>query len=106
MTAALPLDQQAKFDVGPLPRGGDAYTITATGGADAQSSGGSFKIISDTDNWDNSVGLNNPGQSGDAREPHYRDLFEYWARGKYFPIFFSRPKIESVAEARLTLGPK
>jgi penicillin amidase len=106
MTAALPPDQQAKFDVGPQPRGGDAYTITATGGADAQNSGGSFKIISDTENWDNSVGLNNPGQSGDSRDPHYRDLFEYWTRGKYFPIFFSRPKIESVAEARFTLAPK
>ncbi|MES2253846.1 MAG: penicillin acylase family protein [Pseudomonadota bacterium] len=44
----------------------------------------------DTDNWDNSVGLNNPGQSGDIDSPHYRDLYELWSRGKYFPIFYSR----------------
>ncbi|HWY64441.1 MAG TPA: penicillin acylase family protein [Rhizomicrobium sp.] len=105
MDKALRPDLQAQFDVGPLPRGGDAYTITATGGGDAQNSGGSFKIISDTDDWDNSVGVNNPGQSGDVRDPHYRDLFEYWARGKYFPILFSRPKVESVAETRFMLSP-
>jgi penicillin amidase len=106
MTAAVKPDQAAQFDVGPLPRGGDAYTITATGGTDRQMTGGSFKIISDTEDWDNSVGLNNPGQSGDVRSPHYRDLFEYWARGKYFPIFFSRPKVESVAEQTLMLKPQ
>jgi len=105
MTAALRPDLEARFDVGPLPRGGDAYTITATGGADNQNAGGAFKIVSDLEDWDNSVGLNNPGQSGNVDDPHYRDLFEYWARGKYFPIFFSRPKVESVAEKKFTLSP-
>ena len=105
MSDALRPDLETKFDVGHMPRGGDAYTITATGGGDAQTGGGAFKIVSDTENWDNSVGLNNPGQSGDVRSPHYRDLFEYWARGKYFPILFSRPKVESVAESRFLLSP-
>jgi penicillin amidase len=105
MTAALRPDLEARFDVGPLPRGGDAYTITATGGADNQNAGGAFKIVSDLEDWDNSVGLNNPGQSGNVDDPHYRDLFEYWARGKYFPIFFSKPKVESVAEKKFTLAP-
>jgi acyl-homoserine lactone acylase PvdQ len=46
------------------------------------------------------VGINNRvGRSG--RDPHYRGLFEYWARGKYFPVLFSRAKVESVAEHRL-----
>jgi acyl-homoserine lactone acylase PvdQ len=56
--------------------------------------------------WDNSLGLNNPGQSGNPASPHYRDLFELWARGQYFPIFFSRSKIESVTEEKLTLVPR
>jgi len=106
MTGALRPDLQAKFDVGRLPRGGDAYTITATGSADNQNAGGSFKIISDLEDWDNSVGLNNPGQSGNADDPHYRDLYELWGRGKYFPIFFSRPKVESVTEKKFTLSPR
>ena len=106
MTGALRPDLQAKFDVGRLPRGGDAYTITATGGADNQNAGGSFKIISDLEDWDNSVGLNNPGQSGNVDDPHYRDLYELWARGRYFPILFSRTKVESVTEKKLTLSPR
>ena len=79
--------------------------MTATGSGDNQTSGGSFKIIVDTADWDNSLGINNPGQSGDPDSPHYRDLFELWSRGKYFPAFYSRAKVESVAESRLTLQP-
>ncbi len=99
-------DVRATLNVGPYPRGGDSYTVSATGNADNQTSGGSLKIIADTENWDNSLGLNNPGQSGDPSSPHYRDLFEIWSRGKYFPIFYSRPKIESVTETRQLLTPR
>ena len=67
--------------------------------------GASFRIIADTGDWDRSVGTNTPGQSGDPDSPHYRDLFEPWAEGRYFPVFFSRPKVESVAEAKITLVP-
>ena len=83
-TAAVRPDLEAQYDVGHAARGGDSYTINATGGTDNQPAGGSFKIVMDTENWDNSVGLNNPGQSGDIASPHYRDLYELWARGKYF----------------------
>jgi penicillin amidase len=103
-TAVRP-DLAEKYDVGHAPRGGDSYTIDATGGTDNQGAGGSFKIVMDTENWDNSVGLNNPGQSGDIGSPHYRDLYELWSRGKYFPIFYSRAKVDSVAETKLTLSP-
>jgi penicillin amidase len=102
---ALTPGQQALFDVGDLPRGGDAYTIDATGEDDNQTSGGSFKIVADTSNWDNSVGIDNPGQSGNVDSPHYRDLYPLWARGKYFPIFFSERKVQSVTELRLELQP-
>jgi penicillin G amidase len=98
-------DVRAKLNVGPFPRGGDSYTVSATGNADNQTSGGSLKIIADTENWDNSIALNNPGQSGDPDSSHYRDLFELWARGRYFPIFYSRAKVQSVTEDALTLRP-
>jgi penicillin amidase len=103
LAEAVSAELRAKLNVGPLPRGGDSFTVTATGGGDNQTAGGSFKIIADTDDWDNSVGINNPGQSGDPENPHYRDLFELWACGKYFPILFSRAKVESVAESRIIL---
>jgi penicillin amidase len=105
MNGALKPDLRETFNVGNLPRGGDSYTVTATGGVDNQSRGPSFKIVVDTENWDNSVGLNTPGQSGDVNSPHYRDLYALWARGKYFPIFYSREKVESVTEKSQHLDP-
>ena len=62
-------------------------------------------FVADTSDWDNSVGLNAPGQSGNPDSPHYRDLFELWARGQYFPVFYSRSKIDSVTEQTTTLVP-
>ena len=94
-----------QLEVGPLPRGGDGSTVSATGFSDNQLSGGSLKIIADTKDWDNSVGLNTPGQSGNPDDPHYRDLFELWAKGRYFPVAYSRAKVESVAERTSTLTP-
>ncbi len=105
MTAAVSPDLRRRFDVGPLPRGGYGGTVHNTGGGDNQTSGASFMIVVDTSDWDNSVGLNSPGQSGNPDSPHYRDLFELWARGKYFPIFYSRAKVDSVAESTTSLSP-
>ena len=105
MTDALKPEERSKFDVGDLPRSGDSYTVDATGGIDNQPAGGSFKIIVDTEDWDNSLGLNNPGQFGDVNDPHYRDLYQLWARGRYFPIFYSREKVESVVEKMFDLQP-
>ncbi len=105
LSPAVSAALRAKLDAGPLPRGGYAVTVNATGNGNNQTSGASFRIIADTENWDNSVGTNTPGQSGDPDSPHYRDLFQMWAGGKYFPIFYSRVKVESVAEEKRTLRP-
>ena len=105
MSAAVNADLRRRLDVGPFPRGGYGGTVHNTGSGDNQTSGASFMIIADTANWDNSVGLNTPGQAGDPDSPHYRDLFEVWARDRYFPIFFSRAKIDSVTESTTVLRP-
>ncbi len=105
MSAAVNADLRRRLDVGPFPRGGYGGTVHNTGSGDNQTSGASFMIIADTANWDNSVGLNTPGQAGDPDNPHYRDLFEVWARDRYFPIFFSRAKIDSVTESTTVLRP-
>jgi penicillin amidase len=105
LSAAVNADTRARLDAGPAPRGGDGSTVTATGNGDNQTSGGSFKFIADTENWDNSIGINTPGQSGDPASPHYRDLFELWAKGRYFPVAYSRTKVESVTESVTRLIP-
>jgi penicillin amidase len=96
---------RARLDVGPAPRGGDAFSPSATGGGDNQTSGGSFKIVADTGDWDASLGLNNPGQGGDPDRGHYRDLFPLWSRGEYFPVLYSRAKIDAAAEERILMRP-
>jgi len=96
---------RARLEVGPAPRGGDGSTVSATGNGDNQTSGGSLKFIADTEDWDNPIGLNTPGQSGDPESPHYRDLFEMWSKGRYFPVAYSRSKVESVTETVTRLSP-
>lgn len=95
-----------RLEVGPVPRGGYSYTLNQTGGGDNQTSGASFRIIVDTGDWDRAVGMNNPGQGGYPGHPHYENLFELWARDGFHPVFFSRPRVESVAGERLLLRPR
>jgi penicillin amidase len=47
-----------------------------------------------------------PGQSGQPGSPHYGDLLPLWAEGRYFPLLFSREKIEAASEERLILEPR
>ena len=105
LSAAVTPELRTRLDVGPAPRGGYGGTVHNTGNGDNQTSGASFMIVADTADWDNSVGLNTPGQSGDPDSPHYRDLFDLWARGRYFPIFYSRGKVDSVTESVTRLHP-
>jgi penicillin amidase len=106
MSAALSPQMRQRVDVGPAPRGGYSLTVNATGGGDNQTSGASFRIIADLADWDRSVGTNAPGQSGHPDSPHYRDLFDSWANGQYFPLAWTRRAVESVAETRLRLEPR
>ncbi|MDQ3949973.1 MAG: penicillin acylase family protein, partial [Gemmatimonadota bacterium] len=105
MSAAVNDSLRRQLEVGPAPRGGDGHTPGATGGSDNQTSGASFRIIADASDWDAAVGTNTPGQSGDPRSPHYRDLFALWAADQYFPVAYSRARVESVAESRTVLQP-
>jgi len=89
----------------PCPGGGSAHTVNSTSDNENQSTGASFRIVADTADWDRSVGTNTPGQSGDPASPHYQDLFAPWAEGVYFPAAYTRPKVESVTEAKTIMLP-
>jgi len=106
------LDQQPGtkdlLDLGPLARPGDEYTVNATGAEGdswEQVSGASYREILDTSNWDQSVVVNTPGQSGQPGSPHYSDLMSLWDAGCYFPLLYSRKAVESETTARLLLEP-
>ena len=94
-----------KLNLQTLPRGGNAYTPGSTGGNNNQSSGASFRIIVNTGNWDESIASNTPGQSGDPDSPFYRNLYEDWAKDKYFPLYYSKEKIKSVTYKQTILLP-
>lgn len=96
---------QQKINLGPVARGGYAETVNATGADLNQTHGASFRILVDTENWDKTLGINSPGQSGDPASPHYADLFPIWAENGYFPVYFSKEKIQTVAETTTVLNP-
>ncbi len=97
------------FYVEPVRRGGDAFTVMASSSPTEtntkQTSGASFMFVMDVSNWDNSTGLSTPGNSAQPLSPHYQDLAAYWGEGKYFPLAFSRPKVDEVTAHRLILQP-
>jgi len=105
LSSVLKEEWRSRLDVGPLPRGGEANTVCATSGFNRQTSGATFRFIADLNDWDNALGTNCPGQSGDYRSPHYSDLFRDWAEGRYFPALFSREKILKAAERITELIP-
>jgi penicillin amidase len=104
MSAAVSEDIRQRLEVGPAPRGGDGSTVGVTGTGN-QRGGASFRVIADAADWDTAVGTNTPGQSGNPDSPHYRDLFEMWANDRYFPVAYSRQRVESVAESKAVLIP-
>jgi penicillin G amidase len=88
--------------------GGDTNTVMSRWGSypNANVTGGSsFSMVLDVGAWDNSVALNSPGQSGDPRSPHYRDLYAPWLNGDVFPLLFTRARIDAVTETRVLLRP-
>jgi penicillin amidase len=96
------------LDLGPLARPGDGSTVNATSfGPDfEQESGASYREIMDLADWDRSVAVNVPGQSGQPASPHYSDLLPLWAEGQYFPLLYTKPAVEQQTSDRLQLVPE
>jgi len=99
-------ETESKLNLGPLPRGGNAYTVGSTGINDRQATGASFRMIVNTGDWDAAIGTNGPGQSGNPASPFYKNLFEPWAKDEYFPVYYSKEKVSSVAVSKTLLSPK
>jgi penicillin amidase len=107
-THALSTDaeRQALFNLPSVERGGDGNTVNNTSGSNfRQGHGASFREILDMSDWDRSVATSVPGQSGQPGSKHYGDLLQLWAEGKYFPLLYSKQKVEVMAKQRLTLEP-
>ncbi len=104
----LPGNLSTSWDVGPLPVGGSGSTPMHAGYRISDFrciSGASVRLVMDVGDWDNSVCINAPGQSGDRGSPHYGDLASLWARGEYVPLLYSRARVEEATVARVRLIP-
>jgi len=55
--------------------------------------------------WDTSLVINAPGQSGQPGSPYYGNLLEAWDDGGYFPYAFTRAAVEAHATHKLRLVP-
>jgi penicillin G amidase len=105
---AVDADMRAKLNVGPIGKGGSAYTpnqSTYRASDFRETNGPSFRVIVDVGNWDDSRAVNLPGESGDPDNPHYRDLTDMWLKGQYFPLLYSRAAVEAATEKRVHLVP-
>ena len=104
------LDQRlpaSLVDPAAVERPGNGTTVNATYGPTLgeQIAGASYREILDTSDWDRSVAVNTPGQSGQPGSKHYADLLPLWNEGKYFPLSFSKAAVDAAAVDVLDLRP-
>lgn len=108
LAARVDAETRRRLTVGSWPIGGSSFTPMATSYRPATyqlTGGASFRMVADVGNWDASVVINAPGQSGDPASPHYRDLAPLWVDGRYFPLAYSREAVEKSARTRFELKP-
>ncbi len=104
----LSAETAQSFGTPRYPVGGDNDTVhrgTFRKTDFRQISGSSYRQVIDVANWDNSMVQNVPGQSANPSSPHYKDLLKGWATGEYFPMAFTRAKVETELGDKLTLRP-
>lgn len=91
----------------PLPRGGSADTVghTAYDTTFTQTAGATFRMVIDVGEWDRSLVMNAPGQSGRPDSAHYDDLADAWADDGAFPLLYTRAAVEAATEHRISVVP-
>jgi len=89
---ALPPEQ---LSTERLPRSGSGDTVglTAYDASYRQIVGSTLRVVLDVGQWDASVAMNAPGQSGRLDDMHCHDLLPAWARGEAVPLLYSEEQI-------------
>jgi penicillin G amidase len=85
------------YDLPTVERSGGGGTIAATGAT--------FREIIDFADLDNSRATNTPGQSMQPGSPFYGNLLPIWGAETYFPLLYTRSRVEERTTHRLELRP-
>jgi len=65
----------------------------------------SARLLVDLSDFERSVAIHAPGQSGQFNAPHYADLLPPWSEGQYRPLRFDWAGLEARGAERLVLQP-
>ena len=105
--AGLGPNYERAFNLGPIGRPGDSTTPNNTRSNEQfeQIHGASYRHVFDLADWDRGLATSTPGQSGQLGSQHYDDLLPLWADANYFPLAYSREKVDAVTRNRLSLLP-
>jgi penicillin amidase len=106
--ARKPLDRV--FNLGPIPLGGDTYTVNQAGAELTNPTAGvmaiaSLRMVVDVGEWENSRFSLPGGQSGNPLSPHYDDLLPFWECGEGVPIAWEKEAVAEATREALRLEP-
>lgn len=85
-TRAFPFPLIPAYSLPTVERSGGTGTVAAPGA--------SFREILDVADWDRSVITNVPGQSAQPESPFFSNLHAGWANDEFFPLVYSRARVE------------
>jgi penicillin amidase len=86
------------FDLVTVERAGGAGTVAADGAT--------YREIMDVSDWDRSLTINVPGQSGQPGSPFYGNLLHEWAENRYFPMVYTKQAVQKASAHSLLLSSK
>ena len=97
------------LNAGVFPAGGSGDTVNAAGhpGGASFNAGSivTYRQIIDLSDFDKSLFIVPPGQSGHVGSPHYNDLLEDYLAVRYRPLLWDWDSIAAEAESEQTLEP-
>jgi len=94
------------WSISPVSLGGSSSTLNyATYRLQDFSvvAGPSVRMIIDVGEWDNSLFVNNPGQSGVPTSEYYTNLLLHWQDASPVPMLYSGERIDKVTKTRIVL---
>ncbi len=99
------------FNRGPLPVGGDAFTLNVARSplrlpVEHVQAAASYRQIFEVGTWDRAQSVINVGQSGHPLGDHYDDQIMMWKEGNYHAMPWSREAVEAATVYRLRLEPR